>query len=305
MRVATFCNKVGLCPATPTDEVNSVQIAANLFDVNATHQLPALKTIFRQLHLVHSCDGSVINASSLVAMLLILSGLETNPGPIIQFGSINARSIVNKGPPIEDMIISHRLDVLAVCKMLIIDSDLGAVKLDAVPQRYAAVHVPHPYATLRSHGGGACIMYRESFVVKAHALQRTIHSWTIECQLLMLHVSGYKPSDEIVLVVIYQLLSASLPAVFDELSETLIQLNDVIDANCLILCSAFNCPGADSLSVHDDMTSLLDVHGLHQFVVSPTRRTLTFIFSNCFCFTLSRSESNRYNTFALDSFHQL
>jgi hypothetical protein len=73
-----------------------VQIAANLFDVNATHQLAALKAVFRQLHFARSCDGSVTNSSFLVTMLLILSGVEKNPGPNIQLGSFNARSIVNK-----------------------------------------------------------------------------------------------------------------------------------------------------------------------------------------------------------------
>ena len=73
-----------------------MQIAANLFDVIATHQLAALKAVFRQQHFAHSCDGSVTNSSFLVTMLLILSGVEKNPGPNIQLGSFNALSIVNK-----------------------------------------------------------------------------------------------------------------------------------------------------------------------------------------------------------------
>lgn len=101
------------------------------------------------------------------------------------------------------MIISHKLDVLAVCETLIIDRDLDAVKLDVAPRGYAAVHVPSPSATLRSRGSGLCVIYCESFVVKAHALQRTFHSKKVKCQLLTLHVSGFKWSDDIVLVVIY------------------------------------------------------------------------------------------------------
>ena len=39
------------------------------------------------------------------------------------------------------------------------------------------------------------------------------------------------------------------------------------------MCGDFNCPGVDSTSVRGDLSSLLDAHGLQQFVNASTRRT--------------------------------
>ena len=42
-------------------------------------------------------------SSSLVALLLMLSGIESNPGPEMHIGSLNARSVVRKGPLIQEL----------------------------------------------------------------------------------------------------------------------------------------------------------------------------------------------------------
>ena len=57
----------------------------------------------------------------LVAMILLLGGVETNPGPAastarsgVAFGLLNARSVVHKAALIHDVIADHQLDVLAL-----------------------------------------------------------------------------------------------------------------------------------------------------------------------------------------------
>ena len=57
----------------------------------------------------------------LVAMILLLGGVETNPGPAAStaqsgaaFGLLNARSVVHKAALIHDVIADHQLDVLAL-----------------------------------------------------------------------------------------------------------------------------------------------------------------------------------------------
>ena len=42
--------------------------------------------------------------TSIIALLLLISGLQINPGPSISIGSFNARSVVLRGPLILDMI---------------------------------------------------------------------------------------------------------------------------------------------------------------------------------------------------------
>ena len=73
--------------------------------------------------------------SALTAALLVIAGIETNPGPtnVLQMGLLNVRSMVNKGPLVQDIIVSQKLDVLAVTETWITRDDPDAVKLDAAP----------------------------------------------------------------------------------------------------------------------------------------------------------------------------
>ena len=76
--------------------------------------------------------------SSVTAVLLIIAGIEPNPGPAaIKIGLLNARSTVNKGPLIQDIIINEQLDILAVTETWIVSDDADTTKLDAVPDGYA------------------------------------------------------------------------------------------------------------------------------------------------------------------------
>ena len=64
-------------------------------------------------------------------MLLIIAGIEPNPGPAaIKIGLLNARSTVNKGPLIQDIIINEQLDMLAVTETWIVSDDADTTKLD-------------------------------------------------------------------------------------------------------------------------------------------------------------------------------
>src|SRR5208282_5351344 len=94
------------------------------------------------------------STSLLAALLLVMAGVAKHPGPAIQQGFINAHSIVNKGPLLQDMITSHNLDTLTVCETWIIDDDPNVITLDAVPAGYSVAHVPGWSATARTRGGG-------------------------------------------------------------------------------------------------------------------------------------------------------
>ena len=68
--------------------------------------------------------------------------------------------------------------------------------------------------------------------------------------------------------------TANLTAFLDELSDLLSYVGQDIVADRFIGWGDVNCPG-DNQDVDPDLLSFLDMHGLRQFVTTPTRRTLT------------------------------
>lgn len=65
-----------------------------------------------------------------------------------------------------------------------------------------------------------------------------------------------------------------MPVFYDELSDLLTDVGADIDADRFIACGDVNCPwSVVSHDVHSDLLSLLDTHGLRQFVSTATRCT--------------------------------
>jgi len=60
---------------------------------------------------------------------------------------------------------------------------------------------------------------------------------------------------------------------FNELSDILDTVGDVIDCDRFMCCGDFNCGGDDDTSVCPELLMVLDAHGLQQLVQSPTRTT--------------------------------
>ena len=60
-------------------------------------------------------SSSTSRGAIVVALLLLLGGVEPNPGPAgLRLGLINVRSAVGKAALIHDVISHHHLDVLIV-----------------------------------------------------------------------------------------------------------------------------------------------------------------------------------------------
>jgi hypothetical protein len=131
---------------------------------------------------------------SWLALLLLMSDNETNPGPTVKLGCVNAHSIVEKGALIQDMIVAHNFDALAVCETWIVNDDPDAAKLDCAPDGYRVLHQLRPAATRRTRGGGLCVIYRDTLTVKCHPLQQSTHYKTFECQLVSL---GLRSNDTV------------------------------------------------------------------------------------------------------------
>ena len=77
--------------------------------------------------------------SMLIALLLLLSGVESNPGPI-HAGFWNVRSAVNKAALLHDNIEVNKLDSLSLCETWIVEEDSDAIKLDVAPPGYSVLH---------------------------------------------------------------------------------------------------------------------------------------------------------------------
>jgi hypothetical protein len=76
--------------------------------------------------------------SMLTALLLIIGGVESNPGPrfngqCINFGLLNAHSMGRKTALVNDVIADHRFDVVALTETWIPSDAPNAVKLDIAP----------------------------------------------------------------------------------------------------------------------------------------------------------------------------
>ena len=251
---------------------------------NSFHRpAPSLSTTWRTLLILGQPGGfyrshrRVCLPSSLVALLLLLSGIESNPGREMHMGSLNARSVVRKGPLIQELISSHRLDALAICESWICGDDPDAIKLDSVPDGFRVMHVPRPTTTQRNRGGGLCFIHRDKLTVKQHPIQRSTQHETFECQLLSIsNAAQDRPADKpLVLAKIYRQPSATIPSLFyDELSDLLTKVGDFIDADRFIMCGDFNCPGPNS-TVDTELLLLFDYHGLCQYVSTPTHHTST------------------------------
>jgi hypothetical protein len=120
----------------------------------------------------------------LVALMLLLGGIEQNPGPAagysgdIQFSSINIRSAVHRSALVHATIADHKsqkINLLALQETKIFADDTAAIKLDVEPAGYDILHVHRPMpAGSRGRavrGGGLAIVYRHGLDVRNHRLQ--------------------------------------------------------------------------------------------------------------------------------------
>jgi len=108
----------------------------------------------------------------LVAMILLLGGIETNPGPAastarsgVAFGLLNARSVVHKAALIHDVIADHQLDVLTLTETWITSDAPDAIKLDVAPPGFQVTHQPRGSSTDK-RGGGIAIIHRDNIVAR-------------------------------------------------------------------------------------------------------------------------------------------
>ena len=110
----------------------------------------------------YSCSCHVfpptVKQSGLMLLLLMCGDLALNPEPVM-FGSVNARSIRNKGPLLSDTIASHAFDFLCLTETHIYTTDSDRFLRSLTPYGFSFIHTP------RSTGisGGVGFFIRESY----------------------------------------------------------------------------------------------------------------------------------------------
>jgi hypothetical protein len=138
------------------------------------------------------------SATVVVAFLLLVAGVEPNPGPSfaadvrpLQFGLFNARSAVRKAASVHDVISDNGLDVIALTESWMRSDDPDAITLDVAPPGYSVLHAFHDStACNRTRGGGVALIYRSTL----KATQLPVEKYTqFELMSAKLELSGSKP----------------------------------------------------------------------------------------------------------------
>lgn len=205
----------------------------------------------------------------LVVMLLLISGIEPNPGPQSStsvLGLLNVRSMVNKAALIHDVIKDNKLDMLAVTETWVYDNSPNIHKHEAAPEGYDVIHVHRApkNSSGNAHGGGIALIHRDEIIVKL-ASTTSVPTTTFELLLAKI-VSGVTSTT---IAIIYRPPSTSVSVFISELTEL---INSGLLGPRFILCGDLNCPGVTGTKglVNDDLLELMDTHSLQQHVQSAT-----------------------------------
>jgi hypothetical protein len=172
-------------------------------------------------------SAAALRISFMVAVLLLMSRVEANPGPA-SFGCVNGRSIVHRVPLAQVLIADHRLDVLLVCETWILNDDPNAIKLHCSPPGCGVLHVPRSTTKHDTRCGGLCVIYRYSIAVKVHPLQQFARYNSFECQLVTVNIVTM---DRNTVATIYRPPSSSLPSFYDDVSDLFIKVGEEVDAD--------------------------------------------------------------------------
>ena len=145
----------------------------------------------------YSCSCHVfpptVKESGIMLLLLMCGDVVMNPGPVM-LGSVNARSIRNKGPLLADTIASHGFDFLCLTDTHIRTTDSDSFLRSLTPDGFSLIHRPCSTGI----GGGVGFFIRESF--KYHkvdtpnysSFENIVISISVSCRTLLL-ASTYHP----------------------------------------------------------------------------------------------------------------
>ena len=209
------------------------------------------------------------SAAAVIVALLLLSGIEPNPGPAVetlQLGSLNVRSAIHKSALLHAMIADESLDLLALNETWAAADDPPAILQDIAPSGYHINHTPRPLSSVGHRGGGLAVIVSNrltscivpvntptptTFEVQCVRVTATRNTWTL--------VNIYRPPT-----------SAPSTTFYNELADYLTEVS-CIDSKPIVLCGDLNCPGVQSTAIASKLQVTLDSLNFIQHVTLPTR----------------------------------
>jgi Reverse transcriptase (RNA-dependent DNA polymerase) len=265
-----------LISPTPTAQSSGLMISPGLLVP------PPLLALFPSRLRFKSIDG---NTGAVLACLLLMGGVESNPGPRrspshssassgLMVGTLNVRSAVNKSAEIHEMIESHGLDVLILSETWIAANAPAAIKHDIAPPGYSVRHA-HRSAVkstgrgvkkgLIKKGGGLAIIYRNTLTVSDIGSFFS-SSETFEQQCIKITVGNRRLN----VIAIYRPPPSADNLFFNDFANLLDMIELYPDET--MVCGDFNCPGTDKLTIDKRLQQLIVDHNLQQHVSVSTRK---------------------------------
>ena len=254
-RTEFVCDREGV-PATPADATPCLGGEAFVLDsLTAANRPSCFQSGFQYCRTV-PCSELFDTALNMLccrqsrtkylfwAFLLLIAGVESNPGPentsssATNFGLINVRFMIQKMALIHDVISDNRLDLLAVTETWIYENSPDVHKRDAAPAGFSIVHAHWsitPRTRGKQHGGVVALIHHEDIRVRVIPTPST-RTFEILLVKVINCIIG------LTIAVIYRPPSTKLTDfVIPELPP------DLIDSGSLgpryIICGDLNCPG--------------------------------------------------------------
>ena len=141
-------------------------------------------------HIVYTLIKIVITCG-LMLLILMCGDVAMNPGPVM-LGSVNARSIRNKGNLLADTIASHAFDLLCLTATHIRTTDSDIFLRSLTPDGFSLIHRPRSSGI----GGGFFIhdsyKYRKVDTPNYSSFENIVISVSVSCRTLLL-ASIYRP----------------------------------------------------------------------------------------------------------------
>ena len=210
----------------------------------------------------------------LIVSLLLMSGIESNPGPVshrrlqLELGVINAQSIVKKAARIHDLIAENHLDLLAVTETWVYGDSPEVHKREAAPSGYSVVHAHRKLAGaggVKKCGGGVALIHRSDIKVTVVPARPATKSF----ELLLAKIANCALG--LTIAIVYRAPGTSA-------GDFATELSDLIDSGKLglryVICGDLNCPGPVGTKglIGDELAEVIDGHSLRQHVLQPTHR---------------------------------
>ena len=151
--------------------------------------IPSMLRIAKNYSYSSSCHvfPDTIKQSGFMLLLLMCGDVAMNPGPVM-LGSVNARSIRNKGPLLADTIASRTFDFLCLTEKHIRATDSDSFLCSLTPYGFSLIHRPRSSGI----GGGVGFFIHDSY--KCHkvdtpnysSFENIVISVSVLCQTLLL-----------------------------------------------------------------------------------------------------------------------